>query len=156
MVIKIIAVGKPRDHHISAIVEKYTKRLSHYTNIQMEYIKETKVTSGRNKVEILRSERDRIYKKIKDKDLIIVLDKKGKTLSSESFANFVNEKLVGSDRSLAFIIGGPLGLDEKLIAQSHLCLSFAQATYPHEISLILLVEQLYRAFTILRGEKYHK
>jgi len=156
MQIKILTVGKPRNQNISAIVEKFIKRLSHYTNISVVHVKEMKVTSGRKKIEILRGEREQICNKLEDKDFIITLDKRGKSFSSESFADFINKKLMESNRNLVFIIGGPLGLDEELINQAHLSLSFSQMTYPHELSLILLGEQLYRAFTILRGEKYHK
>ena len=156
MQIKIITVGKPRDQNILAVVEKYIKRLRYYSNISVTYVKEMKVTSGRNKVEILREESARICKKLDDRDFLITLVRRGKSFSSESFADFINKKYMGNKKSLVFIIGGPLGLDEKLIKQSHLSLSFSPMTYPHELSLIVLSEQLYRAFTILRGEKYHK
>lgn len=154
--IKIITVGKIHDSTLSAAAEGYLGRLQRYSDASIVPVQGLKITSGRSRGEILRQERARIGEKIKVGEYVIAVDRGGSAFSSEAFADFIEKMTTASHKALAFIIGGPLGLDPDIITKADLSLSLSEMTYAHELCLVMLLEQIYRSFTIIRGEKYHK
>ncbi len=153
--IKIIVVGNTKSSFIKEGEQIYLERLRRYTDTQWVEVKPQKVRKGRSGVEILAAEGQSIDKKFLSGDHIIALDISGKEYDSEGLAKWI-ERFSLSGKSLCFVIGGPLGLSEKILHSADEILSLSKLTLTHEMSRLLLLEQLYRAYTIIRGEKYHK
>ncbi len=153
--IKIIVVGNTKSSFIKEGEQIYLERLRRYTDTQWVEVKPQKVRKGRSGAEILATEGQSIDKKFLSGDHIIALDIKGKEYDSEGLAKWI-ERLSLSGKSLCFVMGGPLGLSEKILHSADEILSLSKLTLTHEMSRLLLLEQLYRAYTIIRGEKYHK
>jgi len=117
------------------IVLEYTSRISHYSSIEWKFVDEIKT--------------------LPENSYIVVLDEKGKQMTSVAFSDFLNKRLNESVKNLVFIIGGAYGIDEKIKNQAHFSWSLSNLVFPHELVRSILAEQLYRGFSILRGEKYH-
>jgi len=136
-------------------IDKYIKRLKHYarlTIIEIDELKNTKsLTAEQQKVK----EAELILKKISPTDHVILLDEKGNELSSTQFAAYINKKSLGSISSLIFIVGGPYGFDQSVYERANDKLSLSNMTFSHQMVRLFFVEQLYRAFTIIKGEPYH-
>jgi 23S rRNA (pseudouridine1915-N3)-methyltransferase len=149
MNIIIISPGKSKDYLSESIVNGYTSRISHYSNIDWKFIPTNEP----------KEEGEKILKAIPDNSYVVILDDKGKSQTSEEFADFLNKKMNESTKNLVFIIGGAYGIDERVreIVQEkpHLILSLSKFTFPHELVRGILAEQIYRGFSILKGEKYH-
>jgi len=153
--IKIIVVGNTKSSFIKDGEQFYLERLRRYTDTEWIEVKPQKVRKGRSSAEILTIEGQSIEKKFLSRDHIIALGIRGKEYDSEGLAKWI-ERLSLSRKSLCFVIGGPLGLSKKILNSADEILSLSKLTLTHEMSRLLLVEQLYRAYTIIRGEKYHK
>jgi 23S rRNA (pseudouridine1915-N3)-methyltransferase len=154
MKIRLLTVGKLENENILSLAEVFQNRISHYTILNWEIIKPEK-SKSLSVPEILMREGERIIQKIESKDHTILLDKEGRQQSSEQFAASL-ERLAQSARQITFIIGGPWGAADTIKRQANDILSLSKMTLPHELTAVLLLEQLYRAFSILKGEKYHK
>lgn len=153
--IRIILLDRTREGFIRKGEEHYLKRIKRYTKI--EYLALKPVKHGRRSdKEILELEKSAILKSITKGDYIVSLDSKGKEFHSEEFAFWLKGLHEKHNGWVTFLIGGPLGLDQELLELSHLRLSLSRLTFTHEMSRLILLEQIYRAFTILRGEPYHK
>ncbi len=133
----------------------YQKRIKRYLPINIITIKPEKIKSLSN-AEILKREGERIQEKLNQGDTVIVMDKSGKMQSSKQLAAAFEKMVLGRNRNLVFIIGGPLGLDEAVKKRADQIWSFSKMTFPHELAAVMLLEQIYRVQTIRRGEKYHK
>jgi len=133
----------------------YMQRLAHYSPVTLEYVKAEKI-AGQPDALIMQNEAERLLKKTAPQDFIIALDKNGVGYTSEEFARFFEQKMLHGSKAIAFLIGGPLGLAPEALKKADMQLSLSAMTFAHELALTLLLEQLYRAFTIIRGEKYHK
>ena len=155
MKIRILTVGKPGNRHWTALSEMYLNRIHHYVPVVADFIRPEKIASL-PVTQILNNEADRLLKKIDTKHYNIVLDKSGETYTSEGFARFFEQQYNGGIKNMTYIIGGPLGLSSKVIQAAQKKISFSPMTFAHDLALIILLEQIYRAHTILRGEKYHK
>ncbi len=153
--IKIIVVGNTKSSFLKEGEQFYLERLRRYTDTEWVEVKPQKVRKGRSSEEILAIEGQSIEKKFLSRDHITALDIRGKEYDSEGLAEWV-ERLSLSQKSLCFVIGGPLGLSKKILHSADEILSLSKLTLTHEMSRLLLLEQLYRAYTIIRGEKYHK
>ena len=156
MLIKIIAVGKVNNPQIALLIKDYETRLKHYINFKINYTKGVRLNPNASKKVIQKTEREQLLSHIQKGDFIIALDRRGHKCSSFEFAKLLDSKMNRGTKSVVFIIGGPLGFDQELLDKVDYPLSFSTMTFPHEISLLLLTEQIYRAMTILKGEKYHK
>lgn len=158
MKIKIITIGKIQKDYFKPGIADFLARLKHYIPVELIPVKEVKITDGKNNQEILRIEGRRIQETIDAHEInyLIALDKSGDSLTSEGLAKFIADKMNRSIKTIGFVIGGPLGLDQAVLDQADTRLSLSNLTFLHEMSLLILLEQLYRAFTILSGEKYHK
>ncbi len=143
--ITIIAVGKIKNGEISALCNDYLSRIRHYCRIEVLEAKDL----GPEK------EADEILKKIKENSLIIALCLEGKQFSSEKFAELIKTNQINS-KPISFVIGSAEGLSEKVKEKAHLKLSLSQMTFPHEMARVLLLEQVYRAFSIINRQGYHK
>ena len=153
--IKIIVVDRTRSPFLSEGESFYLKRLRRYANAEWLEVKAVPIKKGKADEEIRAAEGRSILKKLGPQDYLLSLDRTGKPYDSEGLAAHI-EKLAGAHASLTFLIGGPLGLSEQILKSSHEILSLSRMTLTHEMSRLILLEQLYRVFTILHGEKYHK
>jgi 23S rRNA (pseudouridine1915-N3)-methyltransferase len=150
----IVCVGKPRGWAAEAS-EDYTKRLRRYFPVDIIEVAEENI-NRRSREEVLSRERDRILKRLPPDAYAISLDREmGKQLSSEKLAEKLEDFGVSGRSHVAFAIGGPLGLSAEVVRRSRELWSFGQLTLPHALARIVLLEQIYRAVKIQRGEKYH-
>ena len=155
MPIRIIVVDRSRSPFIQQGEAFYMERLARYTRLEWVEVKPERITKGRKKPEILTKEGRSIIKKLGGRDYAIALERFGKAFGSNAFADKL-ESIIASGNPIAFIIGGPLGLSEEVLDRSRETLSLSRLTFTHEMARLILLEQLYRAFTIMKNEKYHK
>ena len=154
MNIKVICLGKTKDNFISKGIAEYQKRIGRYGKLSWTILADVKLT-GSNSVEIVKEkEAEIILKKIHSRDFVIALDERGKQFSSPNFAKYL-ERISVNGKSITFIIGGVYGLAENVRQRADLILSFSEFTFTHQMIRMLLAEQIYRAFTIINGKKYH-
>jgi len=154
--IKIISVGKTKQKHWQLAEEDYAKRVQRYAEFEQFHVKESPSDIIKNVDFVKKTEAKSILAKIDDSDFIFALDKKGKQIASEQFAKFLKDNMLHGVNKFTFVVGGPVGLPEEFLRQSDMVLSLSKMTFPHEMSKVILLEQIYRAFSILKGEKYHK
>ena len=152
--LSVAAVGKIKEKHWQVSQSDYVKRLGRYTDFHLVEVKDA---VGRRVPEAVakRREGERLLRVVGAEQRLIALTPVGKQMSSPALANFLQKEVVTYSR-LAFLIGGPYGFSEEVLAKCHWQLSLSPLTFPHEMARIILLEQLYRACTILNGEKYHK
>ena len=153
--IKIIVVDRTRSPFLKEGESFYLERLNRYAQTQWVEVRPASIKKGRPADGILTREGDLIFKRTDTRDHIIALDRSGKVYDSVGLARRI-EKLSLTGNCLTFVIGGPLGLSKEILTRAHEILSLSRLTLTHEMTRLLLLEQLYRAFTIIRGEKYHK
>ena len=159
MEIKIIVVGKLKEKHLKDGIAEYLKRLKSYANLKIIEIKDEAASQTLSDAEIEQIkvvEGKRIIEKLPDRARVIALDLKGKQLTSEDFAEEINETMTYGTSQIAYIIGGSHGLSQEVLQKTDLKISFGKMTYPHQLMRLILVEQIYRAFKIIRNEPYHK
>lgn len=149
MKISIITVGKKHDPELAGAIEEFSARLSKY------HLLEWKVVPSDGGERSTLEEGRAILSAVSDKDYVVALDEGGAQLSSEELADFLQKRLNGSVQRLVFIIGGAYGLHEDVLSRAQAVISLSRLTFPHMLVRLILVEQLYRACTILQGSKYH-
>lgn len=158
--LKIIAVGKMKEQYCLAGISEYKKRLSPYARVDVLEVKEEGGASLNMHAslitEILAREGEGIGKRITPGEYIIALDRKGRAMTSEGFAQMLAHLGEQGNPRITFLIGGSMGLHPRLLQDAHFTLSFSTLTFPHQLFRLLLLEQIYRAFTIMRGHPYHK
>ncbi len=138
-------------------VEEYLKRIKRYSSIEVVETKEGPSSLKMPRDEVLRNEGERIIKKLKagnGSDYLVALDEKGKSLSSRGFAEFIDRMMSGGKSRVSFIVGGAYGLHGSVTELCDMALSLSAMTLPHDLARLVLVEQVYRAFTIIKGEPY--
>lgn len=155
MKITLLVVGKTEDKYLIDGIDKYLSRLKHYINFTLTLIPDIKNTKNLTEAQQKNKEAEMILKQISNSDTVILMDEKGKTYSSVSFANYLNKQMIGSVQHIVFVIGGPYGFDESVYKRSNGSISLSEMTFSHQMVRLFFVEQLYRAFTILKGEPYH-
>lgn len=155
MKITLIAVGKTEDKYLIEGIEKYLNRLKHYINFNLLIIPDVKNTKNLTEAQQKSKEAETILKQLNNTDVIVLMDEKGKKYSSVLFANYLNKQMIGSVQNLVFIIGGPYGFDESIYKRANASISLSDMTFSHQMVRLFFVEQLYRAFTILKNEPYH-
>ena len=148
-------IDKTQDSYITEGLEAYTKRLKNYTVFETQTINVPKNVRLRSINEQKSEEGKLILKAILPDDVLILLDEKGKEFTSVDFAKFIAHKQNASVKRLVFAIGGPFGFGEQIYKRASAKISLSQLTFSHQMVRLFFVEQLYRAFTILKGEKYH-
>jgi 23S rRNA (pseudouridine1915-N3)-methyltransferase len=155
MKITFLTVGKTEDAYLKDGIEKYVKRLKHYTRLEMIELPELKNTKALTPEQQKVKEAEMILKKIGVTDHVILLDENGMELTSKQFAGYLNKKAISSGVNLVFIVGGPYGFDEQVYQRANDKLSLSLMTFSHQMVRLFFTEQLYRAFTIIKGEPYH-
>jgi 23S rRNA (pseudouridine1915-N3)-methyltransferase len=155
MKITFLTVGKTEDAYLKEGIDKYVKRLKHYTKLAIIEIYELKNTKALTNEQQKAKEAELILKKITPTDYVILLDEKGIQLSSQQFAGYINKKAIGSVANLVFIVGGPYGFDPSVHQRANDKLSLSAMTFSHQMVRLFFIEQLYRAYTIIKGEPYH-
>ena len=152
---KLIVIGKTKSKFLLDGENEYQKRLKHYCKFSELIINDIKNSGKLSKKELKEKEGNLILESIKKSDYLILLDDKGLTLTSVEFAEFLNKKMVSSTNELVFVVGGAFGFCESVYKQANTKLSLSKMTFSHQMVRMIFKEQLYRAFTILKGEKYH-
>lgn len=159
MKITILAVGKIKENYFTDAIKEYTKRLSRYIKLELLEVTDEKTpdnASGHEEELIRKKEGDRLRRYIKEDAFVIALAIEGKQMSSEGFAGKIHELGLRGESHLIFLIGGSIGLDKELLKEADLLLSFSEMTFPHQLMRVVLLEQIYRAYKIIRKEPYHK
>jgi 23S rRNA (pseudouridine1915-N3)-methyltransferase len=159
MQIEIIAVGKIKEKYLQKGIQEYLKRLGPFAKIKIVEVSDEKTPASATKAEedeVRKKEGQRILDKLKGDTFVIILDIDGELLSSEDLAKKVEELMIKSKNHVTIIIGGSVGLSEEVKKRANLKLSFGRFTYPHQLMRLILLEQIYRCFKIIRGEPYHK
>jgi len=154
MRITLIENGKTRDSFIQEGVEQFRKRVVKYVPFKIETIPDLKNTKNMTMKEVQDQEGNLILKRVKPGDYLALLDERGNQHDSISFARYLNS-LEGRVNHLLFVIGGPYGFSEKVYNRADTRLSLSKLTFSHQLVRVIFMEQLYRAFTILKGEPYH-
>lgn len=155
MKILLLQIDKTQDPYLVEGIAIYHKRIQNYTSFETKTINVPKNVRQRSFEEQKHAEADLILKEILPEDQLVLLDEKGKEFSSEGFAAFIQQKQNASLKRLIFLIGGPFGFDDRIYARANTKVSLSQMTFSHQMVRLFFTEQLYRAFTILKGEKYH-
>ncbi|MFI5136547.1 MAG: 23S rRNA (pseudouridine(1915)-N(3))-methyltransferase RlmH [Sphingobacteriales bacterium] len=155
MKITFITVGKTEEAYLKEGIEKYVNRLKHYTRLTIIEIDELKNTKALTQEQQKAKEGELILKKILPLDHVILLDENGMELSSTQFAAYIDKKALGSIANLVFVVGGPYGFSVPVYERANDKLSLSAMTFSHQMVRLFFVEQLYRAFTIIKGEPYH-
>ena len=159
MNIRIICVGKIKEKYLVQGISEYAKRLSRYAKIQVIEVGDERAPESLSHAEeqlVREKEGARLKKHFRQDGIKIILAIDGKSFSSEEFSEQLQHYGVSGKSQFDFIIGGSLGLDDDIIKQADLLLSFSKFTLPHQLMRLILLEQIYRAFRIANGEPYHK
>ena len=159
MKISIVCVGKIKETFYRQAVDEYAKRLSKYCKFEVIEVADEKTPDKASELQenqIREKEADRILDKIKEDAYVFTLEIKGKRFTSEGFADCMQSVTLRGKSHLVFVIGGSLGLHEKVLKRSDQSISFSDMTFPHQLMRVILSEQIYRAYRIINGEPYHK
>lgn len=159
MKITIVAVGKVKEKFYRDAIAEFEKRLSKYCKLEIVEVADEKTpdnASASQELQIKAKEGDRILSAIKDDMHVIALAIEGKQLSSTELADKIDKLGISGRSSIAFVIGGSLGLDERVLKRADFKLSFSPMTFPHQLMRVILLEQIYRSYRIIAGEPYHK
>lgn len=158
MKIKIYAIGKIKEQYLKDGISEYVKRISPYSNVEIIEVADSKVKENPNEFDISKAkdeEGERVLKLLKN-DYLIGLDLNKKEFLSEEFAEFISTKMVEGGSTISFVIGGSYGLSENLKNRCNSSISLSKMTFLHQMTRLILLEQIYRAFKILNHETYHK
>ena len=150
--IKIITVGTIKEKYLKDAIEEYQKRIKKYTNIELIEVKDEGLVEETKAISL---EAEKIKKHLNSKDYIITMEIEGKQITSEEFAEKLNQIQI-ENSNIVFIIGGSYGLSNELKQMAKYHLSFSKLTFPHQLFRVLLLEQIYRCYKILTNESYHK
>ena len=159
MKITIVCVGKVKEKYLRDAIAEYEKRLSRYCKLQVIEVADEKTPDGASTVvedQIREKEAERILKNLRPDDPVVTLEIEGKQMDSVSFAQKMEQMGVEGVSHIQFVIGGSLGLHEKVSKVSIWKLSFSRMTFPHQLMRVILLEQIYRGYRIINGEPYHK
>ena len=155
MQIELWCIGKNSFDFVEKGVEEFASRLKHYTKFKILYFDDVKRGKKDSPLLVKDKEGKMILSKISDKDLLILLDEKGREIDSVKFSGFIENKMLHSSKKVIFLIGGAFGFSKNVYERANEKLSFSKMTFSHQLIRVCFVEQLYRAFTILKNEKYH-
>jgi 23S rRNA (pseudouridine1915-N3)-methyltransferase len=156
MKIELWYIGKNAFDFVQSGINIYRKRIEKYVTFSIEEIPDVKNQGAKsNSILLKKLEGKSILKKLNDSDILILLDESGKSLGSLPFSEYLNNYLISGKKKIVFLIGGAYGFDEKVYSRAQGSLSLSPMTFSHQLIRIVFLEQLYRGFTILRGEPYH-
>ena len=155
MKIALYFIGKNKEPLLKAEIDKFQKRLSSYCTMQIEEIPDVKNAKNLKPEQLKRAEEEKFLQHFKPNDMVFLLDEKGKTFNSRSFASWMEKQMSLSSGRLVLCIGGAFGFSESLKQKANGLISLSSLTLTHQMARIVLVEQIYRAFTILNKHPYH-
>jgi len=155
MKVKLIMIGKTAFDFVESGESMYENRLKHYCNFQKVVLADVKNAKNFTHPELKKKEGKLFLEKLAKTDFVVLLDENGTELSSRRFASFIEKKGIDYAGELVFVIGGAFGFSDAIYERANSKISFSQMTFSHQIVRVLFLEQLYRAFTIIKGESYH-
>jgi 23S rRNA (pseudouridine1915-N3)-methyltransferase len=153
--ITILCVGKTREGFVQSGIDKYVRYLKPYAPVTVRELREERVDDLKDAPRVRQREAEKIERALPPGSHAVALDERGREFTSHEFALFINEALEKGVREMVFIIGGSMGLDPSVTAQAQTTLAMSRWTLTHEMARVVLLEQLYRAFTIIKGKTYH-
>lgn len=159
MEIQILCIGKLKEQYLRDACQEYIKRLSRFANVKVQELSEYKLPDAPSDAELQRAVAEEsllLLKNIKKPDMVYAADIGGKRFSSEGFAEDIQKRMTGGAGRLVFVIGGSNGFSDDVRKRADVKISFSDMTFPHQLFRVMLLEQIYRAFKIISGEKYHK
>ena len=149
------SIGKLHEPYVKEGIETFTKRISHYYGIEWKLISTVKNAASLSNIDLKKNEAEVILNLLLPGDVLILLDEKGKQITCEQLAKLIQLNANNSTKNLVFLIGGAYGVDEKIIKRANYVWSLSKLVFPHQLIRLILAEQVYRACTIIRNEKYH-
>jgi len=155
MKIVLLTIGKTNEKYLAEGISQYMKRLTHYTQFEMNETPNLKNAKNLSKSELMQKEGELILNYIKDSDHLVLLDDKGKDFSSPKFAQKLQGWMLSGKKRLVFVVGGAYGFSEAIYARGNEKLSLSKMTFSHQMVRLFFVEQIYRGYTILNNEPYH-
>ena len=155
MKIQFWSVGKSNESFVEEGIKLFTKRISNYYPVDWQIISTPKNAAVLSDVDLKQKEGETILNLLKKEDYLILLDERGKTLTSEGVANFIQQRANESEKQLVFLIGGAFGVSKDVFERADYVWSLSPLVFPHQLVRLILAEQIYRACSINRNEKYH-
>ncbi|NQY05800.1 MAG: 23S rRNA (pseudouridine(1915)-N(3))-methyltransferase RlmH [Flavobacteriaceae bacterium] len=155
MNIKLLAIGKTDNKELHELISVYENRLKHYVKFDLDIIPDIKNVKNLSEEQQKVKEGEFILKKLQPTDQLVLLDEKGKTFTSVNFSEFLQKKMNSGIKTLVFVIGGPYGFSKEVYQKAQGKVSLSEMTFSHQMIRLFVVEQIYRAFTILKNEPYH-
>lgn len=155
MKITLLVIGKTGAQYLRDGISAYEKRLSHYVPFEMKVLPDVKSVKNMTFRQQKEAEGDTFLSQLSSADCVVLLDERGKEMTSRDFAAYLDRKMVTVSKNLVFIIGGPYGFSDAVYSRADEKLSLSKMTFSHEMIRLFFIEQIYRAMTILRGEPYH-
>lgn len=155
MKIQFLVVGKTEDKYIQTGLDIYLVRLKHYVPLDFKVIPELKNTNSMSVTQQKQKEGELILKELESSDKVVLLDELGKEYTSVQFSQFIQQQMNSSVKRLVFVVGGSYGFSEEVYKRASIKISLSQMTFSHQMIRLLFLEQLYRAYTIIKGEPYH-
>jgi len=150
-----VSVGKTKNKNTASQIEDYLKRIKKYIPSELKELKEVKGVSSKDIQKIMLKEGEALEKYITKDSYSICLDENGKHVSTIEFSNFIKDKLNSGIKQITFILGGPFGFSDDIKKKANLTISLSKLTFPHEMARLILLEQVFRSLTIIRGQNYH-
>jgi 23S rRNA (pseudouridine1915-N3)-methyltransferase len=155
MKLSIICMGKTRERFVQEGLAKYLRFLRPYADVEIRELKEEKIQDLKDAPAVRKKEAEKIFKAVRAGALLVALDERGQEFTSHDFARFMNSASENGVREMAFVLGGAMGLDEAVTGKADKVIAMSRWTLTHEMARLVLLEQLYRAFTIITGKTYH-
>ncbi len=155
MKIQLWSVGKGHETYVREGIEDFTKRVSKYYPAEWKIFAPAKQTTNTLEIDIKRNEAQTILNSLQKDDYLVLLDENGKEMTSPQVAAMIEARANNSTKNVVFLIGGAFGVDEQVKTRANFIWSFSPLVFPHQLVRLMLAEQLYRACTIIRNEKYH-
>ena len=155
MRVTLLCMGRTKERFIQEGIEKYVRFLRPYADLEIKDLKEEKIGDLRDAPLIRKKEAERIFRAVPSGAVVVALDERGQEFTSHEFAEFLNKQHESGVRDMVFVIGGAMGLDESVTARASKIVAMSRWTLTHEMARLVLLEQVYRAFTIVKGKTYH-
>lgn len=155
MKLSLWSIGKANEPYVKEGIAEFTKRITRYFPVEWTIIPVPKNAGMLSEMDLKKREGETILQWLRPDDYLVALDEHGKGFTSETLANFIQQRASESTKNMVFLIGGAFGLDEQVLKRANYKWSLSGLTFPHQLVRLILAEQIYRACTILRNEKYH-
>ena len=155
MKLQFWAIGKNNEAYVKTGIEEFTKRIANYFKVEWNIIPVPKNAGMLSEMDLKKKEGETILEWLGKDDYLVALDEKGKQFSSKKLADFIQTRANESTRRVVFVIGGAFGLDDAVLKKANYIWSLSELTFPHQLVRLVLAEQVYRACTIIKNEKYH-